>query len=341
MIVQLLMSVVAAQDCFQLEHSTACPDLQSASIRPFGQVTDVVSFDKFIMESVVDSSPVAISTFKQTYACPAYAGKTVRYRQSTICSFLLSVSGTCNTDNAVQPLCKGICDAHVLSVSQTFNSTSCDNPVSGLGKTNRDSFFAQNDSSPSISDFCSRLPSSGSCLTGQKPDFQMCGFAFQESASAYCKAFSKDPCCSAQSAGSSNSGPNVVMIIGAILGVIALLACLLYVRHRTISSNSGDVRAEAGQFRKNERPSLEPLKTTGTGAHIRDSAFLEDNSATASAYSRHSNPFHQQSGNSDVSGDQEKILANYTATRPDEMDVHIGDVILVTERFDDGNNNLI
>ncbi|KAI8930163.1 hypothetical protein BC831DRAFT_508608 [Entophlyctis helioformis] len=204
--------------CLPLTGSKACPDLAAYSIMPSEEFKTVEAFDAFIINQK-DNTDVFTNAFKQTFGCPKYAGRKLRFEQSTICHFIVTQSKQAcpappaidasgkNTTTAV--LCKSTCTGYIKSLSDVFsNTTLCDANPSEATATNRRAVMAVNGPTTSYADYCATLTTDDPtiCSLGIKSDVMQCGFAVADDAAPYCAANKKDACCVAMAAASSGAG---------------------------------------------------------------------------------------------------------------------------------------
>ncbi|KAJ3405345.1 hypothetical protein CcCBS67573_g02011 [Chytriomyces confervae] len=112
--------------CFPLTGSTACPDLAGHSIVATSQISNLASFDAYVMQSL-DSSAAFINGFQTTYGCPGFKGRGLRFHQSLMCNYFVSFSmNQCTAEQksaatAYKPLCQSSCFAHINSVFAAFS----------------------------------------------------------------------------------------------------------------------------------------------------------------------------------------------------------------------------
>ncbi|KAJ3403259.1 hypothetical protein CcCBS67573_g07677 [Chytriomyces confervae] len=111
--------------CFPLTGSTACPDLAGHSIVATSQISNLASFDTYVLQSM-DNSEAFINGFQNTYGCPGFKGRGLRFHQSLMCNYFVSFSmNQCTSETkampAYKPLCQSSCFAHINSVFAAFS----------------------------------------------------------------------------------------------------------------------------------------------------------------------------------------------------------------------------
>ncbi|KAJ1339862.1 hypothetical protein BSLG_005522 [Batrachochytrium salamandrivorans] len=305
--------------CFKLTNSQACPDLSNYYIMPSAEFTDVSSFDTYL-QGQRDNSTTFIDSFKKAFDCPSYPGHLMR---DTAASYRRAAIGT-------------------------------------GGPT------------MSYADFCNTLSTDDLtvCSAGIKTDILRCGFAQASDAAPYCAKNKTDSCCTTIAA-QSNAGdmlapPNRVWwIFGFVAGGLVLIFIIFFIFTRITRRLSRTTTSFQPPDEEKQRgfDNITHSKDPGAAGNLpsysldentnhlsnRTSLFtsirasligIKVSANKANAASKVKNILSMDSvqsgspnGNSDV---KVRVIDDYDRVMEDEIELRVGDIIIVIQEFDDG-----
>ncbi|KAL2911264.1 DOMON domain-containing protein frrs1L [Polyrhizophydium stewartii] len=163
-----------APRCFSLASSTACAEFADYTIMPdvatasnAARFTDLASFDKYVL-ATTGTTAAFQSFFRSRYSCPTWDGSGLRYTQSFFCGYLIQTSLTagCKASTAsAKQLCRTTAESTVASYNSVFASTKfC---TAGVAHT----------LDASLTSFPGSLPAvaAPACIVATKSELSMCG----------------------------------------------------------------------------------------------------------------------------------------------------------------------
>jgi hypothetical protein len=233
--------------CFSLKDSKKCPNFDQFAILESEQFNSVQQLDEFITNTSFQSTRI-INIFKQDLQCELFNGNQVRFGDSSLCAFFITLSAEKCTSSYVDPnarldYCASTCDAHIASLSSILsNTTICKETTDPLVLSTRAALTNVSQSGPTtVTNLCAALranpASTGpTCFKGIKQDFEQCGFATREETVSFCATGSNsstESCCkefaaintTTPTSGTEVLNPvnNVFIISGIFAGVLAFL----------------------------------------------------------------------------------------------------------------------
>ncbi|KAH9276362.1 hypothetical protein BASA83_001053 [Batrachochytrium salamandrivorans] len=193
--IALLTSSASAQsNCFSLKGSTSCPEFAAYSVlkdtsQP-SHFSDLTSFDSYI-RSAAPISPGFQSFVKTFLNCPGWDGTGVRYSESFNCGLVIANSGVCNMGIKPVQICKATASFYLGSLSAMFRNTAfC---PAGLAR-GIPAAFSSYANGLTLND----PTTAKNCIIGTAAEVGMCGFGSTREVAAYCTpTTNSDPCCAA------------------------------------------------------------------------------------------------------------------------------------------------
>ncbi|EGF77335.1 hypothetical protein BATDEDRAFT_91681 [Batrachochytrium dendrobatidis JAM81] len=320
--------LVAAQgaQCFSLKTSTACGEFSDFSILPDTGVPqrfrDIATFDQYVLKTIGTNLDFQ-KFFKSRYSCPTWDGTGLRYPRSFFCGFLVDASLQlgCAKPAAGKPLCKTTADETVASYQSIFSNASfC--PV-GTPHT----LDAQ------TTGYASNLTTADGCVVAVQSELSMCGFALKTEAATYCgvPANAGSACCtSAIAAGNVLASASVSSVStnpsSSSVSPSASNVATDQSSADSRSSNSG-VSISEGM-----RPIVIGASAAGVAiiaATILAIVFLRKRKTKSKALEPNFSETVQVA-------ETMQVIYDYAANLFDELELHIGDHIIVKCKFDDG-----
>jgi hypothetical protein len=366
-----LFSLVMAQQekCFLLEGSAECPGLEQFAILESDLFKTPAELDTYLIANSYNS-PKIIDTFKQQLRCNAFDGSNVRFTDSTLCAFFVTLSAEKCRASYKDPaarfsFCSATCDAHINSLTSVLgNTTICEATTDPQVLETRRLLTQVTQGPTNVNNLCAALKndpaaSAPTCFKGLKDDFAQCGFLTAGETTAFCAANPTEACCVEFAAKPATTGTEVLnpannafVIAGIVAGVLAFLGIAFLIFQRISKSNQRPTtvyRQSKFQsktqskmfslFKENEQqpplPQFDPPKARSSlFTTIRASQILNPSAAPAlpKPFQNNSRPF------TELEDDEYKVqvFEDYDAGMDDEISCSIGDIILVKEEYDDG-----
>lgn len=354
-IVTLLISSVVSQqppqppqppqrNCLPLQTSQACPQFAQYSVQADPTLfSNVQQFDTYVRNSHPNSS-VFLNYVRTTYNCPNWDGSGLRYPMSFICGLIIDVSSArfnCNEGAPQRQLCRSTASLTVSSFTAIFqNQRFC--PAQGARTLPSDyQTFATN-----------RLTNDNpgqNCILGIDAEVTSCGFATLTEGRQYCSNptnAQRDPCC-AQLGRSAGNPPPVSNATNSTTPTTP-------VNSTTPESSLSNVTesitptstAEASNSSSSSGPSQVLLYSSiggGIAVLVGVGAIIYFLARRNSSETSSSTKFKGAGGAGAAMGDDGipvsetvKVLYEYTPNLFDEIQLHVGDTVLVKHKFDDG-----
>ncbi|KAI9100384.1 hypothetical protein DFS34DRAFT_702535 [Phlyctochytrium arcticum] len=332
----LALPLVSAQQpapagCFKLTGTQKCKGLEEFSVLSNPDFSDVASFDKYLNgQSATNTSYV--DAFRKDFDCPTWDGLGERWHQSTLCYYLVQLSG-CPDSKAptFKPLCKSQCTQFVDSMSSIFkNASSCAAAPAATPLNNR--AIADPQKSP-YSAFCNTLATDDpkTCAVGLLAEEQTCGFSSTEQATAFCAAKPSEPCCSKVAEARDSALKGIAQSLNPVnnLPWIASGAALGAMSSSTSAAEPPKSDIEPGPNRLGTVIRADDADISASASVTPGNKFMA--AARNTRQSVFGNAAPRESGFFQL-----KVVEQYNAQLGDELDLFVGDVITIEEEFDDG-----
>jgi hypothetical protein len=375
MISQLLLPIVMAQNCFLLEGSQRCVGLENFAILESERFRNPQELDTYLSQNQY-SSPSIVDVFKRELTCNQYEGKGVRFTDSTLCGFFITLSAQQCQPRYKDPnvrfsFCTETCDAHINSLRAVLsNTTICEANVPADVQAKRTLVTQPGVGPTNVNDFCAALKNdanaaSASCFKGMQSEFSQCGFGTRPEAADFCAANPSEACCREFASTPATTGTevlnpanNVFVISGIVAGGLALLGIGFLIFQRFSKSRQRPTTAYRQSkfqsktqskmfslFKDNEQPPLpaafepSPKARSSLFTTIRASQVLSPGNAPSLP-----KPFQATRQNDNYQELEEgefqvQAFEDYDAGMDDEISCTVGDIILVKEEYDDGIPN--
>ncbi|KAJ3121607.1 Sorbin and SH3 domain-containing protein 1 [Physocladia obscura] len=331
--------------CISLVGSTSCPSFAGYTGYLSFNATSVTEFDAYVEQSVTTDTGDAgtfASSMVTTLGCTGWAGTGLRYHRTAVCGLLVYYAGQygagsgapCNASQAAvgaDPLCAATMNSFLASwAAVTASNASCPD---GGDAANLQAYISGYDAALSL------LQDAVGCVASVPQDTANCGFTDAADAVAFCAATPTATCCNTQStttssATSSYSATQAATTTTSIQSLTTSSATSV-VNSDTSVSITTIAGAAGGAFvllviiivticcvRRKSR------------AHVSDSyAFtkkppLPSSTSAASSYAAGGSHLKQQKSH--------RVVYDYIAQHPDEINCAIGDQIVLKTEYDDG-----
>ncbi|OAJ37785.1 hypothetical protein BDEG_21777 [Batrachochytrium dendrobatidis JEL423] len=359
----LLVSSTGAQnpECFSLKDSTSCPQFAGESTRLLNAYSvrkdnsnpplfnNVASLDSYIHNSAPTSAGFQ-SFVKSFLKCPGWDGSGVRYSQSFNCGLVVANSAVCNP--GVQPF--QLCQATAKYFTDSIESLFKNPEFCPAGST-------RNVPAPYLS-FVNSLKKNDplnkrDCLIAQDVEFGMCGFGTKAEIEAYCLPNnpSKDPCCDAAvRLGNIGTSTTTTTTIGVVANPTANT---LGTASPSLSIGASGTRNASTQ--DSQQPNAEGTTSNSSSSESQTGLLAGKKpiliGGTIAAVGlvvaavfmfvigrRRAIARNAQIENGNLSGnfaqvtDTMEVIYEYFPNLHDEIELHVGDHIIIKTIFDDG-----
>lgn len=306
------------------------------AIKSAAEFNNAASFDQYLQSMQLNSDTIS-NIFRTSLQCPTFAGNGGRFAKSTSCAFYVKASeNECKSQykdpTKLLNYCESSCSTFVTTLSKLLlDKTVCDPNASADAQAARAKIVSA-DQPNTLPNFCRLLKSSSaaldgaSCFKGATSDFANCGFLNAAEKDAFCNSNSNEPCCKAAAdalailAPANNLYVIFVIIGGSIAGIGFLF--LMYqkianAKVRPTSAYQPDRKSKAAsKFMSFFSKEKVPIKPAGPATR---------------PVSRASSRVSQLGGLAKV-----QVVEDYDAAMDDELTLTIGDIIEITQEFDDG-----
>ncbi|KAI8924113.1 hypothetical protein BC831DRAFT_394638, partial [Entophlyctis helioformis] len=337
-----------APACLSLATSRSCPEFAAFSIAPDRNLfTTVAAFDTYVA-TTSGSNPLFLNFFRTQYSCPAWDGAGLRYAQSFVCGSVIDRSTAefgCNARVPAGPTARPLCRATAAQTLDSYaaifaNTTACPpNPARALPASYRV--------------YLNRLPATppaSGCVSGTVKDISYCGFDTAREVTAFCAiaANTASACCAAAQA----AGHIIAATATTVAPAPSLTLDPAPVDNSASGSNSlgasplatqSAAANSANASQESTTTSLRPILIGGivAGAGILVAALFaafffrrrRSNAKAGGAVAGASSKAQQE--NIQVAETME-VIYDYTPNLFDEIELHVGDHVILKVSFDDG-----
>jgi hypothetical protein len=332
--------------CFSLAGSKSCPELNSVRISPISRtalgidynVDSVATFDRFLA-SRIDFTPSVLATTGNALQCRGWNGRELRYRMSTYCFYLVSkYSGSC-PGSTLPAYCQKSCNDFVNSSKAAFaNATVCDQRPTPAVQSLRSNFTQQQQS------FCDTLPRQD-CMDGIRTDKSQCGFYVKDDFTNYCKFNSEDSCCQklpsgvvAAREGGLSTGLIAGIAVGAVAG-LALLGALAFFVYKKFSNKRSSLASYGGSRKGPDVYSQNITEVMQQQPRHTQSIYEQKMSPLANSRQSHVTDVRASElfgADRATRNTRVQVFENYRPHMDDEMQLTVGDVVMIHEQYEDG-----
>ncbi|KAI9193296.1 uncharacterized protein BJ171DRAFT_464350 [Polychytrium aggregatum] len=362
--------------CFVLDSNSICgPDFNGYQFYSTDQYANSADFNTYVSALVVSVQNVTTS-FVGTRAClPAVSqsiSNQLRYQLSSFCGRVayLSYNGSnaCPQTKSPPPfLCPDQCKFAYTTLTTVYNDVSvCPATTSSSAMQSR------NQSINNVIEYCNNALTlqtsnpSVQCYAGAPLEVSNsdCGFRDQSSRIAGCQLIPNDPCCMALNGnnntnnGNTSGGSPIGIIVGSILGVLALVGIVVavwivrrrrlqkaynyqtdYTQHQTYASTGNSNNnipiaplKSALSSRSQQPDSLSVLTSVGAAAVAQAPPASKAAPGAAAA----SIELSQAIPGATAAQNVMRVVHPYAPTLADELELEVGHDVIVIRSFDDG-----
>ncbi|KAJ3137013.1 Sorbin and SH3 domain-containing protein 2 [Physocladia obscura] len=330
--------------CISLVGSTSCPSFAGYTGYLSFNATSVTEFDAYVEQSVTTDTGDAgtfASSMVTALGCTGWTGTGLRYHRTAVCGLLVYYAGQygagstpCNASQAVvgaDPLCAATMNSFLSSwAAVTANNASCPD---GGDAANLQVYISGYDATLPL------LQDAVGCVTSVPQDTANCGFTDAADAVAFCAATQTATCCATQSTTTSSATSSYSTTQSATTTIsVQPSATASNTTSTTSSDTSVSITTIAGAagggfvllviiivtvccMRKKSR-------ATVSDSYAFTKRPLPSSTSAASSYAGGGSQLKQQKSH--------RVVYDYLAQHPDEINCAIGDQIVLNTEYDDG-----